>query len=113
MKSTRLIILVLLISVVSCRNNGSVENTDPTGDASATITHEDGWTIVSKQENGNPVYYFFAPDVNGVSPAMFKKIINTTDKSQPAVKTVSECEASKKTCEELDAKFRDMSKKYR
>ena len=84
----------------------------PDADSTASITHEDGWTIVSKEENGDRVYWFLAPDVNGASPAMFKKIINTGDKDQPGIKIVSECEASKKLCDELNARFKEMSKKY-
>ena len=113
MKSARLIILVLLVCVASCRNNNSVQDTEPASDPSASITHEDGWTIVSKEENGDRVYWFLAPDVNGASPAMFKKVINTSDKDQPAVKIISECEASKQLCDELGARFRQMSEKYR
>jgi hypothetical protein len=112
MKSTQLIILVLFIFAVSCRNHDSVDNSETAADASATITHEDGWTIISKEENGNLVYWFLAPDVDGVSPAMFKKVINTSDKSQPDIKIVSECEASKKLCDELNARFKEMSEKY-
>jgi len=112
MKPARLIILALVICVVSCTNSDSVENMVPEADSTASITHEDGWTIVSKEENGDRVYWFIAPDVNGASPAMFKKMINTSDKNQPGIKIVSECEASKKLCDELNARFKEMSEKY-
>lgn len=112
MKPARVIILALATCVVSCTNSDSLENMLPDGDSTASITHEDGWTIVSKEENGDRVHWFLAPDVNGVSPAMFKKIINTSDKNQPQVKIISECEASKQLCNELAARFKDISKKY-
>jgi len=112
MKSTRLIILTLLIIVAGCRNQDVPEITEPTEDSSASITHEDGWTIVSKEENGDHVYWFLAPDVNGASPAMFKKVINNSDKHEPRIKVISECEASKQLCEELAARFRNISEKY-
>ena len=81
-------------------------------DPSAKITHEDGWTIVSKMENDNRVYWFLAPEVDNVSPAMFKKIVYTGDKSGLESKTVSECEAPKQTCDDLMATFKAMSEKY-
>ena len=58
------------------------------------------------------MYWFLAPDIDGKSPAMFKKIINTTDKSQPAVKIISECDAPKQLCDELGTRFKEISEKY-
>lgn len=84
-----------------------------TKDTSAKISHEDGWTIVSTKENGDRVYWFLAPEVDNVSPAMFKKIVYTGDKSELETKTVSECEAPKQTCDDLMAQFRTMSEKYK
>ncbi|MDB4575967.1 hypothetical protein N9112_03325 [bacterium] len=83
-----------------------------TKDPSAKISHEDGWTIVSKIENGDRVHWFLAPEVDNVSPAMFKKIIYTGDKSELDTKTVSQCEAPKQTCDDLMKKFKSMSEKY-
>ena len=112
MNSLRLIILALLICTAGCKDQDAAVNTSPASDSSATITHEDGWTIVSKEEDGDRVHWFIAPDVDGVSPAMFKKIINTNNKDEPAIKIVSECEAPKQLCDELGVKFREMSEKY-
>jgi len=84
-----------------------------TRNPSAKITHEDGWTIVSRMENGDRVYWFLAPELDNVSPAMFKKIIFTSDKSELETKTVSQCEAPKKTCDDLMEKFKSMSEKYK
>ncbi len=82
-------------------------------DSSAKITQEDGWTIVSKMENTDRVYWFLAPEVDNVSPAMFKKIIYTGDKSELETRTVSQCEAPKKTCDDLMKQFKNMSEKYK
>lgn len=84
-----------------------------TEDSSAEITHEQGWTIVSKMENADRVYWFLAPEVDNVSPAMFKKIIYTGDNSELETKTVSECEAPKQTCDELMKQFKTLSEKYK
>lgn len=80
---------------------------------SAKITHEDGWSIVSKMENENRVYWFLAPEVDNVSPAMFKKIIYAGDKSELETETVSQCEAPKQTCDDLMKKFKKLSEKYK
>jgi len=82
-------------------------------DPSAKVTHEDDWTIISKIENGDRVYWFLAPEVDNVSPAMFKKIVYTGASSELETKTVSECEAPKQTCDDLMAKFRVLSEKYK
>jgi hypothetical protein len=81
--------------------------------ASSKTTHEDGWTIVSKMENGDRVYWFFAPDVDNVSPAMFKKTIFSKDKSKQGFETVSECEAAKQVCDDLMKQFKTLSEKYK
>jgi hypothetical protein len=86
---------------------------DLTKNQSAKITHEDGWTIVSKMENTDRVYWFLAPEVNNVSPAMFKKIIYTEKKSELETKTVSQCDAPKQTCDDLMEKFKSLSEKYK
>jgi glutamate dehydrogenase/leucine dehydrogenase len=84
-----------------------------TKDSSAKITHEDGWTIVSRMENTGRVYWFLAPEVDNVSPAMFQKIIYTGDKRELESKIVSECEAPKQTCDDLMKQFKVMSEKYK
>lgn len=112
MKPVRSITLLLLIIVAGCSNHDSVEQATPSGDPSASITHEDGWTIVSKEVNGDHEYWFLAPDVNGASPAIFKKIITSRDKIQPGIKIINECDAPKRLCDELGARFELMSEKY-
>ena len=84
-----------------------------TKDPSAKIIHEDGWTIVSKMENTDRVYWFLAPEVDNVSSAMFKKIIYNGDKSELESKIVSECEAPKHTCDDLMKQFKVLSEKYK
>lgn len=84
-----------------------------TNNPSAKITHEGGWTIISKIENGDRVYWFLAPEVNNVSPAMFKKTVYNSNKSELETKTVSQCDAAKQTCDDLMKKFKDLSEKYK
>lgn len=84
-----------------------------TKNQSATITHEDGWTIVSKMENADRVYWFLAPEVDKVSPAMFKKIIYTEKNSELETRTVSQCDAPRQTCDDLMEKFKSLSEKYK
>ena len=112
------ITLPLTFSLVACYATDSKMSTGQsleslTKDASAKIIHEDGWTIVSTMENTDRVYWFLAPEVDGVSAAMFKKIIYTGDKRELESKTVSECEAPRQTCDELMKKFKSMSEKYK
>ena len=83
------------------------------GSPSAEIMYEDGWTIVSKVEDGNRVYWFLAPEKDNVSPALFKKTIYANDESGLKTKFVSQCEAPKQTCDELMEKFRKLSEKYK
>ena len=84
-----------------------------TNNPSAKIAHEDGWTIVSKIESGDRVYWFLAPEVDNVSPAMFKKIIYTNVKSELETKTVSQCDAPKQTCDDLMKQFKILSEKHK
>lgn len=79
----------------------------------ARITHEDGWTVVSKTENGNRVYWFLAPEVDSVSPAMFKKTIYDDGTNELESSMVSECEAPKPTCDALMKKFEELSEAYK
>jgi hypothetical protein len=98
--------------MVSC--SGTDDKPDPSSiDPSANIVHKDGWSIVSKIENGDRVYWFLAPEVNNVSPAMFKKIIYTNNKSELETKTVSQCDAPKQACDDLMKQFKILSEKYK
>ena len=115
-----LITLSLCIFLVACFETSNKTDasgvgysiTDPTKNPSAKITRQEGWTIVSKIENGDRVYWFLAPEVDNVSPAMFKKIIYSGKNSELEFKTVSECEAPKQTCDDLMKHFKTMSEKY-
>jgi hypothetical protein len=91
--------------------NPSVESL--TKNPSAKISHQDGWTIVSKTESGNHVYWFLAPEVGNVSPAMFKKIIYKNVTSELETKTVSQCDAPKQTCDDLMKQYKTLSEKYK
>ena len=79
----------------------------------ASITHDGDWTVVSRMVKGDRVYWFVAPDVNEVSPALFKKTIHFDGKNSKETKTVSKCEAPKQTCDELMEKFKTLSDKYK
>lgn len=122
MKHLHYIILLLLFFVlVACSGTDDKTDTssiDPsveylTNNPSAKIAHEGGWTIVSKIESGDRVYWFLAPEVDNVSPAMFKKIIYTNVKSELETKTVSQCDAPKQTCDDLMKQFKILSGKYK
>jgi hypothetical protein len=80
---------------------------------SSKITHEDGWAIVSKVESADRVYWFFAPDIDDVSPAMFKKTILNKDNSGQGFEVVSRCEAPKQVCDDLMEQFKVLSEKYK
>ena len=80
---------------------------------SSKTTHEEGWTIVSKMENGDRVYWFFAPDIDNSSPAMFKKTIFNKDKSKQGFEVVSKCDAPIQVCDELMRQFKTLSEKYK
>ena len=82
-------------------------------DPEANISHEDGWAIVSKTENGDHVYWFLAPDTNNVSPAQFKKSIHVSDNNEKETKIVSHCDAPKQTCDDFMEKFKNLSEKYK
>ena len=113
MKHLRYIIsLFLLFALVAC--SGAGDKSDASSiDPSESIVHEDGWSIIPKIENGDRVYWFLAPEVNNVSPAMFKKIIHTNVKGESETKTVSQCDAPKQTCDDLMKKFKTLSEKYK
>jgi hypothetical protein len=79
----------------------------------ASITHDGDWTVVSRMEKGDRVYWFVAPDVNKVSPALFRKTIHVDDKGGKEIVIVSNCEAPKQTCDDLMEKFKSLSEKYK
>jgi len=85
---------------------------DLTKSPSAKITHEEGWTIISKKEEGDRVYWFLAPAVDNTSPAMFKKIVYSGGNSELETKTISQCDASKQTCDDLMMQYKTLSEKY-
>lgn len=89
----------------------AVEEATKTPDA--TITRDGGWAVVTKMEDGDRVYWFIAPDINNVSPALFKKTIHLKDKNSKQTLTVSKCEAPKQTCDDLMKQFKAMSDKYK
>ena len=111
----------LFFFLVAC--SGTDNKTDASGvdhsveylsnNPSANITHEDGWTIISKMENGDRVYWFLAPDVDNVSSALFKKVIHTGNKSELKTETVSQCDAPKQTCDDLMRQFKNLSEKFK
>lgn len=116
-----IISLLLFFVLVAC--SGTDDRADTSGadpsveyyknNPSAKITHEDGWTIVSKIESGDRTYWFLAPEVDNVSPAMFKKMIYTNVKSGLETKTVSQCDAPKQTCDDLMKQYKILSEKYK
>jgi hypothetical protein len=99
-------------STTGAPNASSTFETLTKGKASKTM-HEDGWTIVSSMEDGDRVYWFFAPDINNVSPAMFKKTVFNKDKGKQGFEVVSECEAAKQVCDDLMKQFKTLSEKYK
>jgi hypothetical protein len=122
MKVIFVTILLSSLSVLfSCSGNDNKVNElaitqsleELSGSASADIMYEDGWTIVSKLEDGNRVYWFLAPEQDNVSPALYKKIIYESDESGLKSKIDSQCEAPKQICEDLMDKFRKLSDKYK
>jgi len=122
MKPINFIALFFLVCfVIAC---AGADSTTGTSNASSTLENltkgassktmqEDGWTIVSSMEDGDRVYWFFAPDINNVSPAMFKKIIFNKDKSKQGFEVVSECGAPKQVCDDLMKQFKTLSEKYK
>ena len=95
----------------SSSSNNTVEKLINKPDAE--ITQMDNWTIVSTTENGDRVYWFLAPEVKEVTPAMFKKTVHTGNRNEVETVIVSECNAPKQTCDALMRKFKVLSKKYK
>ena len=116
-----IVTLPLFVFLVACSGTDSKTNAsgvvhsveDLKKIPSAKITHEGDWTIISKMENGDRVYWFLAPEVDNVSPAIFKKIVYTRDKRELETETVSQCEAPRQTCDDLMKKFKSLSEKYK
>jgi hypothetical protein len=116
-----IIALPLFFFLVACYGTDSKTDTlgvkhsveELTKNPSSKITHKDGWTIVSKMENGDRVYWFLAPDVDNVSSAIFKKIVYVRNKSELETETVSKCDAPKQTCDDFMKQFKNLSEKYR
>ncbi len=79
----------------------------------ATISHQDGWSIVSLTEKGNRVYWFLAPDEDNVTPALIKKTIHEKNNDIDEIVIVSECGAHKEKCEKLMKQFETISKGYK
>jgi hypothetical protein len=86
---------------------------DASNHPDANISHEGDWKVVSRVENGDRVYWFVAPDVDKVSPALFKKTIHAENKNEKVTVIVSKCDAPKQTCDSLMDQFKVMSKKYK
>jgi hypothetical protein len=121
MKSLLIIIPLLLIySVVACSGtNGTSDSSDIyhmienlAKKQAAEISREDDWTIVSLTENGDRVYWFLAPEMAKVTPAMFKKTVHVGNKNKEKTVIVSECEAPKQICDDLMKQFKTLSEKY-
>jgi phage terminase large subunit-like protein len=119
-----IILLITLYSVAGCSepqdaaisvdpavSYGAFENASKKPDAS--ITHDGDWTVVSRMDKSDRVYWFVAPNVNKVSPALFRKTIHVDDKGGKKTVVVSNCEAPKQTCDDLMEKFKNLSEKYK
>ncbi|MCG6936861.1 MAG: hypothetical protein LJE83_01635 [Gammaproteobacteria bacterium] len=122
MKPLYIIILLLLFySLVACSGtNGTTDTSNIynkfenlTKEPAAEISHEGSWTIVSLSENGDRVYWFLAPEVEKVTPAMFKKTVHAGSKNKEETVIVSECEAPKQICDDLMKQFNSFSEKYK
>ena len=82
-------------------------------DPAASISHQDGWSIVSLTEKGDRVYWFLAPDEDDVTPALIKKTIHEKSKDTHEIVIISECVAPRKKCEVLMKQFKALSKDYK
>ena len=80
--------------------------------SSSKISQHDGWSIVSLIENGNHVFWFFAPKENAAHPAVVKKTITVKDGSSEAV-ILTLCEAPKKKCDDLIRQFKTINELYK
>ena len=79
---------------------------------SASISHQDGWTVISLKEDGNPVFWYFAPEDHAVHPAMIKKTIIEKEGEKESV-IVSFCQAPKQKCDKFTEQFKSLNKKFK
>ena len=75
---------------------------------SAVISEKQGWTIISFEKEISFVFWFFAPKVNQVSPAVFKKII-APNNGVIETKIISLREASQAVCKEITQQFKNIN----
>lgn len=75
---------------------------------SATTRQEQDWIIISHEENGSLVLWYFPPEKNAVHQAVFKKTISPKGKGIET-RIISFCEASKSECAEAAQKFADFN----
>ena len=99
------------VSVDPTMNYDAVEEAKKTADSS--ISRDGDWTIVSRVEKDDRVYWFVAPDIDKVSPALFKKTIHFDGKNSKQTLTVSKCEAPRQTCDNLMEQFKALSERYK
>ena len=99
------------VSVDTTVTYDAFEEASQTPDAS--ITQDGNWTVVTRMVKGDRVYWFVAPDINKVSPALFKKTIHFDGKNSKETVTVSKCKAPKQTCDDLMKQFKTLSDKYK
>ena len=121
MKSSYLIVAILFIIAVAvylvvvnrdyAPEGGQLPAETQPAVHDAGVVHDEGWAIVPKQQNGERVYWFIAPEHNNVSPGVFRKTIhNGADGLQFTI--TSECEAPKPVCDRLMKQFEEISKRY-
>ncbi len=122
MKLTHIIVTFLVLSPGAVAAENAVRIDEPSvyrafeaikKKPAASISHQDGWSIVSLTEKGNRVYWFLAPDEDNITPALIKKTIHEKDKDTHEIDIVSECGALRKKCEALMKQFKTLSKDYK
>jgi len=79
---------------------------------SANISQRDGWTIISLVDDGNPVFWFFAPEEHAAHPAMIKRTVLKKNGGKETV-IVSFCQAPKQKCDKLSSDFNILSKQFK
>ena len=79
---------------------------------SSKISQQDGWLIVSLIENGNHVFWFFAPKEHAAHPAVMKKTITVKDGGIETV-ILTLCEAPKQKCDDLIKQFKNINEIYK
>lgn len=80
--------------------------------ASANISQQGGWTIISLVEEGNHVLWFFAPEEHAAHPAMIKRTILEKD-GELEIKIVTFCQAPKQKCDDLLEQFKHLNKTFK